>query len=154
MVQRGLPDQWWDCAMECKCHLRDVHDKMADGKTAYEKIWFKFDGLWIPFGANVSCKPISSMDEARLRPLGKKDASRSLHEIYITCGRRMVRRFARRGVRRPRERVGIRYARPTVQARSRSRGKAVFSMCRRISQFTLDAAKRLLVVNPEQDENE
>ena len=22
MVQHGLPDSWWDCAMECHCHLR------------------------------------------------------------------------------------------------------------------------------------
>ena len=37
MVHRGLPEEWRDCAMECYCFLRDVHDKMAAGNTAYEK---------------------------------------------------------------------------------------------------------------------
>ena len=37
MVQHGLPEEWWDCAMECYSYLRNVHDKMADGKTAFEK---------------------------------------------------------------------------------------------------------------------
>ena len=67
MVQSGLPDQWWDCAMECSCNLRNEHDKMADGKTADGKTsGVKLDGLLIPFGAKVSDKPISSNDEARL----------------------------------------------------------------------------------------
>ena len=33
MFQSGLPEQWWDCAMERYCSLRNVHDKTADGKT-------------------------------------------------------------------------------------------------------------------------
>ena len=37
MVQSGLPEHWWDSAMECGCFLRNVHDKMADGKTSHEK---------------------------------------------------------------------------------------------------------------------
>ena len=37
-VQSGRPEQWWDRAMECCCHLPNVHDKMADGKTAAENI--------------------------------------------------------------------------------------------------------------------
>ena len=37
LVQRGRPDEWSDCAMECSCYLRDVQDKMADGTTAFEK---------------------------------------------------------------------------------------------------------------------
>ena len=30
-------NEWWDCAMQCYCYLRNVHDKMAHCKTAYEK---------------------------------------------------------------------------------------------------------------------
>ena len=50
LVQSGLPEEWWDCAMECYRHLRNVHEKMADGKTAFEKRYGqKFDGPSIPF---------------------------------------------------------------------------------------------------------
>ena len=45
MVQSGLPDEWWDCAIEGYCYLRNVHDKMADDKTAYVQIFgVHFDG--------------------------------------------------------------------------------------------------------------
>ena len=41
----GVPEEGWYCAMECSCYLRNVHDKMADGKTAFEKKYGqKFDG--------------------------------------------------------------------------------------------------------------
>ena len=40
-VQSGLPEVWWECAMECCCY---VHDKVADDKTAFEKRYcLKFD---------------------------------------------------------------------------------------------------------------
>ena len=43
----------------------------TDGKTTYEKRrGVKFDGLLMPYGAKISCKPISSKDEARLHQLG------------------------------------------------------------------------------------
>ena len=35
-LQSGLPEEWWDLAVECYCYLRNVHDKIADGKTASE----------------------------------------------------------------------------------------------------------------------
>ena len=72
MVQSGRPDEWWDCATECCCYLRKVHDKMADGTTAYENSGVQFDGLLISFGATVSHKTISSKDEARLHQLAKR----------------------------------------------------------------------------------
>ena len=52
--------------MECLRYLEHVHDKIADGKTAYEKNMECSDGHFIPFGANVSYKPISSKDESLL----------------------------------------------------------------------------------------
>ena len=64
MVQCGLPDQWRDRAKECCCCLRNAYNKMADSKTTYEKgCCVTFDGLLIPFGAKVSCKPISRRKE-------------------------------------------------------------------------------------------
>ena len=37
-VQSDLPEVWWDIVMERYCYLRNVHDKMADGKTAFENV--------------------------------------------------------------------------------------------------------------------
>ena len=37
MVHSDQPEEWWDCAMECSCYLRNVHDKMAHDKTGCEK---------------------------------------------------------------------------------------------------------------------
>ena len=50
LVQSGLPEDWWDSAMERCCYMRNVHDKMIDGKTAFEKRYGQtFDGPSIPF---------------------------------------------------------------------------------------------------------
>ena len=54
LMQSGLPEEWWDCTMERHCYLRNVHDKMADGKTAFEKRYGqKLDGPSIPYGTLV-----------------------------------------------------------------------------------------------------
>ena len=40
MIQSGLPDQWWDWAMECRCYLRNVqrqHGRWQD--SVWEIIW-------------------------------------------------------------------------------------------------------------------
>ena len=80
MVLRCLPDEWWDCAMECNCYQRNVHNKVSDGKEASEKtIGLQFDRLLIPVEANVSCKPITSTDETRLHQLRKKMLPGGLH---------------------------------------------------------------------------
>ena len=50
MVQRVLPEDWCDCAMAYYGYVRNAHDKMADGKTAYGNIFLvKCDGPSIPF---------------------------------------------------------------------------------------------------------
>ena len=55
MFQCALPNQWWDYATESGCYWRNVHDNMADGKTAYERtIGVTCDGPVIPLGAKVS----------------------------------------------------------------------------------------------------
>ena len=98
--ESGLLEQWWDYATTSCCNLRNVHDKMADGKTTDQKsMCVQCDGPLIPFAAKVSYKPISSKDEARLHQFGKTYASWNLHGISITYGMRRVRRFAHRGLR-------------------------------------------------------
>ena len=58
--------------IKCHCNLRNVRDKMADGKTSYEKMFgARYDDLLISFGARVSTKLISSKYEARLHLFGK-----------------------------------------------------------------------------------
>ena len=50
--------------MECCCYLRTVHDRMADGKTAYEKRFaVTCDGPSTPFGAKSATGP--SLRETR-----------------------------------------------------------------------------------------
>ena len=72
-VQSGLPKEWWDCAMGCYFYLRNVHDKMADGKTAFEKRYGEtFDGPFISCRTRVECMPISAKDKSRVHHLGKK----------------------------------------------------------------------------------
>ena len=34
-VQSGRPEQWWHRAMECFSYVRNVRDKMADGKREH-----------------------------------------------------------------------------------------------------------------------
>ena len=46
--------------MECYCYLRNIQDRLCDGKTPFER---RFDepckGPIIPFGSLVECLPIS-----------------------------------------------------------------------------------------------
>ena len=53
--------------MESSCHLRDVQDLLADGKTRHERRFGEpFGGQVIPFGAMVGYHPISARDQSRL----------------------------------------------------------------------------------------
>ena len=82
LVQRGLPKEWWYRTMECHCHLRNVHDKMADGKTAFEKRYGQnFDAPSITFGTLVEYIPISAKDKSRVRQFGKK----TLRGTFLGC---------------------------------------------------------------------
>ena len=154
MVQCGLPDQWRDRAKECCCCLRNAYNKMADSKTTYEKgCCVTFNGLLIPFGAKVSCKPISREECASI---WQRDASQNLRGIRTTCGERMVRRLAYRGSRRLRELGTLRYPRQTFQARgNRTRRTPVVSMCRLNTQplrsSSIPTRRHACQGNPEED---
>ena len=61
---------------------------MGDGKTVCAKrCAVEFNALLIPFGANVSCKPISSKVEERLHQFGNKMLPRLLVGYVIRAGR-------------------------------------------------------------------
>ena len=68
--------------MECCCCLRDVHDKMADGTTAFEKrSGQKLDGPSVPFGTLVEYIPITAKDPSRAHQFGKK----TMEGIFLDC---------------------------------------------------------------------
>ena len=68
MVESGVLEEWWDCPVKCDCFLRDVHNKLTDGKTAYENMF----GVPFHVERHSVTEPISSMDESRLHQFGKK----------------------------------------------------------------------------------
>ena len=62
LLQSGLDERWWADSMECYCHLRNVQDLQADGKTPNGRRFEEpFEGPIIPFGAMVDdqfCKKV------------------------------------------------------------------------------------------------
>ena len=73
LLQSGLSEEWWADSMECYCYLRNIQDKLSDGKTPHER-WFgmPFNGPIIPFGAMVEYHPISAKDQSRLHQFGSE----------------------------------------------------------------------------------
>ena len=77
LLQSGLPEDWWQEAMECYCFLRCVHDQLDAGgdssKTAFEhRFGHQFKGPIIPFGAQIEYNPSQQSDIMRLHQFGKK----------------------------------------------------------------------------------
>ena len=59
--------------MECYCKLRNIQDKLSEGKTPYERRFgIPFNGPVTPFGAMVEHHTISAKDLSRLHQFGKK----------------------------------------------------------------------------------
>ena len=86
LVQSGLPEEWWDCAMECCCYLH-VHDWMADGKTAFEmRCGQTCDGPSIPFGTLVEYIPTTAKDMWRAHQFGKKALKRIFLGYVLRAG--------------------------------------------------------------------
>ena len=42
LIRSGLPERWWEEAVECPCYLRNIQDSLADGRqnTARKKIGY------------------------------------------------------------------------------------------------------------------
>ena len=77
LLQSGLPEDWWQEAMDCYCFLRCVHDQLNAGSdsssTAFElRFGHQFKGPIIPFGAQIEYKPSQQSDIFRLHQFGKK----------------------------------------------------------------------------------
>ena len=59
--------------MSCFCFLRNVVDLLKSGQTAWEKRFkTKFTGPNLPLGAEITYKPITDKDKARLHKFGDK----------------------------------------------------------------------------------
>ena len=58
LLQSGLNESWWAVSMECYTFLRNVTDLLSDGKTPYERrFWKPYKGPIIPFGSLVEYHP-------------------------------------------------------------------------------------------------
>jgi len=76
LVQSGFDEAWWPEAMSCFCFLKNASDLLADEKTAYSRRFGQeFRGPLIPFGAEVTYKPITAKDKARCHEFGEKKLS-------------------------------------------------------------------------------
>ena len=64
---------WWAHSIECYTYLRNIQDRLSDGKTSYERRFGQpFKGPIIPFGSLVEYYPISVKDKSRIHQFGKK----------------------------------------------------------------------------------
>ena len=73
LLQSGLDNEWWAGSMECCCYLRNIQDKLSDGKAPHERRFgIPFDGPVIPFGAMVEYHPMSAKDLSRIHQFGPK----------------------------------------------------------------------------------
>ena len=82
LLQSGLTEEWCADSMECYCYLRNIQDKLSDGKTPHERRFgMPFNGPEIPFGAVVENHTISAKDQSRLHHFGSK----VLPGIFLSC---------------------------------------------------------------------
>ena len=73
LLQSSLDENWWADSMECYCYLRNIQDRLSDGKTPFERRFGEpFKGPMIPFGSLVEYHPISTKDQSRIHLFGKK----------------------------------------------------------------------------------
>ena len=88
LLQSGLDEKWWADSVECYCHLHNVQDFVADGKTLYERRFGEpLKGPVIPFGSMVEYHSISSKDQSRLLQFGKKGLPGILRGYALVAGR-------------------------------------------------------------------
>ncbi|MDP7560267.1 MAG: DNA cytosine methyltransferase, partial [Planctomycetota bacterium] len=76
LQQSGFVEVWWAHAMMCFCFLRNIVDLLKSGNTAWSKRFgSNFKGPVIPFGAQITYKPIREKDKERLHKFGTKTLS-------------------------------------------------------------------------------
>ena len=72
-LSSGLDEKWWADSMEGYCQLRNVQDRLSDGKTPHERRFREpFCGSSILLESMVECHVISAQDQARLHQFGKR----------------------------------------------------------------------------------
>ena len=104
------PHEWWDCAIECYCPLRNVHDKMAEGKTAFENIGWaerqvKDPSVWTEnaekeysFTASKTKKDTGqySWSKALQRVRWQRQSSWTVSQSFLVWLERQVTQFQRK----------------------------------------------------------
>ena len=71
MVQSGFSAAWWPQALSCFCFLKNLVDLLDDGTAYQRRCNADFPGPLIPFGAEITWKPISQKDKACLHVFGE-----------------------------------------------------------------------------------
>ena len=73
LSQSGLTEAWWGEAMKCYCFLRNTVDLLVGDETSWRKRFGSdFEGPLMPFGCDITYKPISPEDVQRLHQFGEK----------------------------------------------------------------------------------
>ena len=73
LLQSGPDENWWEDSIGCYCHLRNIQDRLSDGKTTFESRFREpFKGPIIPFGSLVEYHPVSTKDQSRIHQFGKQ----------------------------------------------------------------------------------
>ena len=84
-VQSGFPEQWWACALECYCYLRNVHDHMAVARQHMRTCWCEFRRIFDP--VRSQSQPQAHLPKIRQGCINLANRSfRNLHGICIACG--------------------------------------------------------------------
>ena len=73
LLQSGPDENVWADSIECYCNLRNIQDRLSDGKTPFERRFGEpLKGPIIPFGSMFEYHPRSTKDQSRIHQFGKK----------------------------------------------------------------------------------
>ena len=87
LVQAGANPEWWADAMRYFTFVHNVTDKLADGKTPYERRFNNtFAGPLYPFGCEIEYKPSSKKVQNEMHPLGSKLLSGIFFGYHLKTG--------------------------------------------------------------------
>ena len=86
--ETGLSDGCWSEAVERSCHLKDIQDSLADGRTPYVmRFHARLDDAVWPSGAATLRMPISQKDLDRLHQFREKILAGMFHRVRLAHGR-------------------------------------------------------------------
>ena len=91
LLRSSLDENWWADSTECYTYLRNAQDLLSDGKTPYERrFWKPLKGPIFPFGSLVEWYFISAKDQSRIHHFERKsylDYSSGTHCTQVEFGR-------------------------------------------------------------------